>query len=73
MKTISCGCYNKDKNFIDKENLIGKKFERLTILKYIPGTKLQKSKCQCQCDCGNIVEVSWNDLKHGTVKSCGCL
>lgn len=72
-KTISCGCYNKDKNFIDKENLIGKKFERLTILKYIPGTKIQKSKCQCQCDCGNIVEVLWNDLKRGTVKSCGCL
>lgn len=28
---------------------------------------------ECKCDCGNTCYVSAHDLKHGNVKSCGCL
>mgnify|MGYP007070112635 CR=1 FL=1 len=28
---------------------------------------------KCQCDCGNICEVAGVNLRHGRVKSCGCL
>ena len=61
------------------ENLIGKKFDRLTIIKYLGHYKTtQKDKRHwflCNCDCGkkNIIK-SYNYFFHSTVKlkSCGC-
>jgi hypothetical protein len=55
------------------KDLIGLKFNLLTILKedgyYANGTKLYS----CQCECGGFCTTSYQHLKRGEVKSCGCL
>ena len=56
----------------DKSDLVGKKFGRLTVLKYVY-SKYKKRHWLCQCDCGNISVVSTSQLKSGKTKSCGCL
>jgi hypothetical protein len=62
-------------------NLIGQKFNRLTVLeldhiehKYIPSKHgySQRPYWKCKCDCGNITIASSTSLKGGCVKSCGC-
>ena len=59
------------------EDLTGKRFERLVVLKqandYIKPNGRHESNWLCQCDCGNIVEVLGYSLKSGHTKSCGCL
>lgn len=52
-----------------KEDLRGKKFERLTVIKK---DKDRKNHWICKCDCGNIVSVLDFYLIHGKTKSCGC-
>lgn len=65
-KSKSCGC----KINVLKNNLIGKKFERLYVveryLKILPVTY------KCECDCGKIVNVRSCGLLSGNNKSCGC-
>jgi len=53
-------------------NLIGEKFNRLTVmnLSYIDTHK--KIYWECLCDCGNIVVVRGAGLKCGDNQSCGC-
>ena len=55
-----------------KENLIGKTFNRLTVIKEAP-SKNKKTYWICKCECGNIIEVRADQLKSGNTKSCGCL
>jgi hypothetical protein len=55
------------------ESIIGKKFNRLTVLEHTGCKTKSRSKIYtCKCDCGNIVQVAGPKLRHGT-KSCGCL
>ena len=61
----SCGCLN---------NLIGRKFGKLTVVEYTGRTNTQKAKLWlCKCDCGNFCEVSTGNLQSGHTQSCGCL
>lgn len=55
-----------------RENLIGKRFGKLTVIKlsYIEG---KISKWLCKCDCGNEKEILAKNLKKGRTLSCGCL
>lgn len=53
-------------------NLIGKKFNKLTIIKYM-GKDKWGHRWLCLCECGNQKEISENNIKTGQVKSCGCL
>jgi len=46
----------------------GQKYNRLTAIKYIPG-----SRWLCLCDCGKSTVVATGNLTNGHVKSCGCL
>lgn len=74
--TNGCGLKHK-KQVAVKENLIGKKFGRLTVI----GRDSDKTRDDgvfvpvwtCRCDCGNIVSVEQRLLKQGVTKSCGCL
>lgn len=50
-----------------RQDLTGKRFEKLTVLEYDP----EKQKWKCQCDCGNTVYKSTGHLKANAV-SCGC-
>lgn len=52
-----------------KEDLTGKKFERLTVIKK---DEDRKNHWICKCDCGNTVSVLDFYLIHGKTKSCGC-
>lgn len=65
--TKSCGCLHK----INLNDLIGKKFNRLTILEARRNTKL-KIIVKCKCDCGNIKEYFFRHIKINQTKSCGC-
>lgn len=59
-------------NYI-KENLIGKRFGRLTVLYRTTNSSNNRARWACECDCGNIIAVTTSDLKNGHTKSCGCL
>lgn len=52
-------------------NLVGQKFNRLTVL-YREG-KTSPIQWHCKCDCGNEVNVRAGNLTSGNTKSCGCL
>ena len=59
----------------DRTSLIGKQFNRLTVLDYAGDEYIGKdnnSRWICQCECGNIIIVGGNKLKTGHTKSCGC-
>ena len=51
---------------------IGKKYGKLTILKYL-GAKNRLTWVLCQCDCGKIIERKCTYLIRGHIQSCGCL
>lgn len=55
------------------ENLIGRKFGRLTVVSYA-GRHRFRTYWRCRCDCGNNLEVRDDALKTKVEgeKSCGC-
>ena len=58
-----------------KENLIGQKFGRLTVIDFAePYVWKNKnfSQFKCMCDCGNEIVIRASKLKNGHTKSCGC-
>jgi hypothetical protein len=59
------------------QDLTGKRFGRLTVVKFagyrtIPSGKKQAA-WRCVCDCGNVKDIRVMHLRSGTIKSCGCL
>lgn len=71
--TKSCGCYRK-KQISQTQclNLIGKRFNRLTVLRFLYSDKNQKTTWECICDCGSHINVTGSSLISGNTKSCGC-
>lgn len=71
-KSKSCGKCNQFE-------MIGQKFNRLTVLKYNENYTRKKNNGRryydVECDCENhtIFTVSGNSLRTGNTKSCGCL
>lgn len=58
-----------------KNNEIGKKYGRLTVLKKFSKEDAKGRKrtfLKCICDCGNEVTVRMDIIKSGQSKSCGC-
>lgn len=55
------------------QDLVGKKFGRLTVISYDGNDKYQHRLWKCQCECGNYVTVSTARLNSGHTKSCGCI
>lgn len=57
------------------ENLVGKKYGFLTILRYdgVYKYKTQShTKVICKCKCGSVKDYRLYQLKNGTSTSCGC-
>lgn len=52
-------------------SLIGKKFNRLTVIEKA-GKKYGITAYLCRCDCGNEVVLTGSSLTTGNTKSCGC-
>lgn len=55
-----------------EEDLTGKKFGKLTVLKKINRKKNGSWLWLCKCDCGNEKEATTRDLNGKRVRSCGC-
>jgi hypothetical protein len=53
-------------------NLIGQKFNLLTVLSRAENSSTGQAKWLCQCDCGNQKIVAGYHLRRGDIKSCGC-
>lgn len=51
----------------------GAKFNRLTVIRRIPGGQGRRAKILCHCDCGNTIEIDCSNLTNNNSKSCGCL
>ena len=56
----------------------GDKFGKLTAISeaadiFIGQKQVRNKTWRCECECGNFKVVTVLDLRHGSVKSCGCL
>lgn len=75
--TKSCGCLAKEKSAERQKqrfnDLSGKKFGKLLIIKPTEERKNGSIVWECVCDCGNTVYVNSKNLVCGDTKSCGCL
>lgn len=69
-KTQSCGCQSIS---ILTENMIGKKFGKLTVLEVNKDKQSRRGRIlRCKCECGNYTDVVSVDLRRGGTTSCGC-
>lgn len=57
------------------KDLIGKKFNYLTVIEQDLSKEYSRPYWICKCDCGNIISVCGKHLAYAstTFKSCGCL
>ena len=54
-----------------EQDLINRRFGRLTVIHQVPFVK--DKRWLCRCDCGNLTSVLGYNLLNGNTKSCGCL
>lgn len=54
------------------ENIIGRRFGKLTVLEFAPPKKHKNIYLICKCDCGRTKQIPLTFLKDGRVSSCGC-
>jgi hypothetical protein len=54
-------------------DLVGKKFNRLTVISRVPKNKDGQVVWLCKCDCGMEKPVTSYALRKGRIKSCECL
>lgn len=54
------------------EDLTGKRFGRLTVIKRVYKEGDKQTYWLCKCDCGNETVACASHLKDGHTKSCGC-
>ena len=71
---ISCGCYNRDNNYIKSNDLTGREFGRLKVIRETEKRDANNGSViwECECKCGKIHYVSAHNLLRGGVRSCGC-
>lgn len=55
-----------------KIDLTGKRFGKLTVIKFAENDKYSRPKWLCKCDCGNEKLIAGSNLRGGYTKSCGC-
>ena len=55
------------------EDIVGNKFNRLTVLGYTHNGKNNRKFFDCLCDCGGRINTNGSAVRFGTTKSCGCL
>ncbi len=54
-------------------DITGRRFGRLVALRMTGHSQSGNALWLCQCDCGNQIVTDSNHLRHGLVRSCGCL
>lgn len=73
--TTSCGCLRHENKGSQFEDITGRKFERLTVIRFLGNNERDviQRNWLCQCDCGRTIKANAYTLKQGLLKSCGCL
>jgi hypothetical protein len=51
----------------------GSRFERLTVIREVERKRPTTRRFELLCDCGAVTHVDLNHLRHGLIRSCGCL
>lgn len=64
-------CPNHRKNYAVKD-IAGQRFFRLTARYPAEAQNGRGIVWHCRCDCGTEIDVPYNDLVYGNMKSCGC-
>lgn len=54
-------------------DMVGKRFNRLVVIKHYDNNRKNGVKWLCMCNCGQEVIVLGSSLRKGNTKSCGCL
>ena len=54
------------------KSLLGERFGRLLVLRYVGVNKHRQRMWQCLCDCGTVAVVRGLTLRSGSTASCGC-
>ena len=54
-------------------DLLGKKFNKLTVLKRDLSKTGGAAYWICKCDCGKIISVRGTSLRDGSKQDCGCV
>lgn len=71
-----CDCEVKTNEaaLAQKRELVGQKWQRLTLIELIEGKVKhgQKRRGRFQCDCGNVIEAEVRSVVSGNTGSCGC-
>lgn len=62
----SCGCAAFN-------DLTGRRFGKLLVIKRLPENVGEKVAWFCQCDCGNTTHSTTDNLRNGKSMSCGCV
>lgn len=64
----------ENETFVDKRNLIGKTFGKLTVRSYITRVNGKTpTHCWCECECGaKYKSIARGSLTRGATTSCGC-
>ena len=74
-RTKSCGCLKKESDKKPKGNvidLVGQKFNKLTVIKRDGSDNRGEARWICECECGNQITVLSSNLRSGHTTSCGC-
>ena len=58
---------------MNSNNLVGKRFGRLVVIRDSGKRKRREIAWLCICDCGNTLESRGPNLRLGNTRSCGCL
>lgn len=54
-------------------DVTGRRFGFLIAIEPAGKNKYNRQLWRCKCDCGNEKVTTWDGLRDGTTKSCGCL
>jgi hypothetical protein len=69
----SCGCLYRESRQSGRAKLVGRKFNRLTLLKEVGVDKFDRATCLFRCDCGTEKVMPLSPVMAGKSRSCGCL
>lgn len=62
---------NENLQKLPPQNLVGKKIERWTVLRFIE-RRHGEAYFECQCDCGTLKIIRGSTITNSKSKSCGC-
>lgn len=56
----------------NRENLIGKRYDKLVVVEQMESTKQGQRRWLCRCDCGGTCVSTTGNLNSGHTTNCGC-